>query len=125
MDSLKRVPNPVIPTDPITGAPVVRADLEEFIANLSAAIQLGKALFWDTQAGSDDKTACASCHFQAGADVRTRNQLNPGPTSTDFSPNLLLTLSDFPFTTPTADNDVRCRLCKLMIFTILKWDKRN
>ena len=33
------------------------------------AIALGKALFWDQQAGSDG-IACASCHFAAGADTR-------------------------------------------------------
>jgi cytochrome c peroxidase len=41
------------------------------------AIILGKALFWDVQAGSDNN-ACASCHFQAGADTRLKNQINPG-----------------------------------------------
>jgi cytochrome c peroxidase len=42
-----------------------------------AASVLGKALFWDMQAGSDGQ-ACASCHFHAGADNRARNQLSPG-----------------------------------------------
>jgi len=37
---------------------------------------LGKALFWDTAIGSDGQ-ACASCHFHAGADSRSKNQLNP------------------------------------------------
>lgn len=41
------------------------------------ALVLGKALFWDQQAGSDGNS-CASCHFHAGADTRLRNQLNPG-----------------------------------------------
>jgi cytochrome c peroxidase len=41
------------------------------------AIVLGKALFWDMQVGSDDVQACASCHFNAGADFRTKNQLTP------------------------------------------------
>lgn len=41
------------------------------------AIILGKALFWDLQAGSDGN-ACGSCHFHAGADTRLTNQLNPG-----------------------------------------------
>lgn len=41
------------------------------------AIALGKALFWDEQVGSDGN-ACASCHFNAGADTRLSNQLNPG-----------------------------------------------
>ena len=40
-------------------------------------IILGKALFWDIQAGSDGM-ACASCHFHAGADARLTNQLHPG-----------------------------------------------
>jgi cytochrome c peroxidase len=38
---------------------------------------LGKALFWDQQAGSDGN-ACASCHFHAGADSRLTNQISPG-----------------------------------------------
>lgn len=38
---------------------------------------LGKALFWDSTLGSDGM-ACASCHYHAGADNRTTNQLNPG-----------------------------------------------
>ena len=29
-------------------------------------------------AGSDGKTGCASCHFHAGADTRSKNQLSPG-----------------------------------------------
>ena len=52
--------------------------LDEFVADRAAAIQLGKALFWDPRVGSDNKTACASCHFHAGADSRARNQLSPG-----------------------------------------------
>ena len=38
---------------------------------------LGKAMFWDEEAGSDGNS-CASCHFHAGADTRLRNQINPG-----------------------------------------------
>jgi len=34
-------------------------------------------LFWDMQVGSDS-VACGSCHFQAGADPRTKNQISPG-----------------------------------------------
>ncbi len=41
------------------------------------ATVLGKALFWDQQAGSDGN-ACASCHFSAGTDPRIANQLSPG-----------------------------------------------
>ena len=63
--SLKAVPVPVVP------------GLSNFIRNPQAAIVLGKALFWDIQAGSDGN-ACASCHFHAGADNRMKNQLAPG-----------------------------------------------
>lgn len=96
LTSLKTVPNPVIPGWPT--APTIRADLTDYIVDLNAAIQLGKALFWDMQAGSDNKTACATCHVQAGADVRTMNQLNPGPNGTfDLaSQNTELTSNSFP-----------------------------
>ena len=47
------------------------------IKNKAAAIALGKMLFWDSQVGSDG-IACASCHFQAGADNRIKNQIDPG-----------------------------------------------
>ena len=63
-------------TIPVPGPPA--EVLDEFVADRDAAIQLGKALFWDPRVGSDNKTACASCHFHAGADSRTRNQLSPG-----------------------------------------------
>ncbi|MAB81143.1 MAG: hypothetical protein CMJ89_17490 [Planctomycetes bacterium] len=53
-------------------------NLSEFIKDETAAILLGKALFWDEQVGSDGRTACATCHFQAGADVRVVNTMNPG-----------------------------------------------
>ena len=44
----------------------------------NALVVLGKALFWDMQSGSDGRTACATCHFHAGADHRVQNQLS-GP----------------------------------------------
>ncbi len=47
------------------------------IVDKTVAIQLGKALFWDTNVGSNS-VACATCHFHAGADRRTTNQMNPG-----------------------------------------------
>ena len=57
-----------------------------------AAIRLGKALFWDMQAGSDGQ-ACASCHFHVGADNRARNEISPGlravPADTLFGNNFL------------------------------------
>ncbi len=80
------------------------------VTDKSAAIQLGKALFWDMNAGSDG-VACATCHFHAGADRRTRNQLDTGVrheksgTGTTFEPtasgtkggaNYALKASDFP-----------------------------
>jgi cytochrome c peroxidase len=108
LESLKSVPNPVIPLDPVTRARIIRGDLTDYIANLDAAIRLGKALFWDMQAGSDGKTACATCHFHAGEDGRDTNQLNPGANGTwdAQGPNRAVTQFDFPFTTPpTTDND--------------------
>jgi cytochrome c peroxidase len=44
-----------------------------FVKDEAAAIRLGKAWFWDMQVGSDGLTACASCHFHAGADNRVKN----------------------------------------------------
>jgi len=70
-------------------------DVDKFIRDQTAAAQLGKALFWDMQAGSDGRTACASCHFNAGADNRSRNQLNPHG-DPGFAANQQLTVSDFP-----------------------------
>jgi cytochrome c peroxidase len=57
--------------------------MEGIIADKTAAIELGKALFWDMQAGSDDIQACASCHFNAGADSRANNEVNPGQAGGD------------------------------------------
>jgi cytochrome c peroxidase len=65
------------------------SNLSDFIADRQAAIQLGKALFWDMQVGSDGVTACATCHFHAGADSRVANQLSPGLLRRD--PNAQLT----------------------------------
>ena len=59
------------------GVPLPKT-LDDFIKDRKAAVQLGKALFWDMQVGSDGVQACASCHFHAGADDRSTNALNPG-----------------------------------------------
>ncbi len=77
-----------------------------FIRNEAAAVQLGKSLFWDMQMGSDG-VACATCHYNAGADARERNQLSPGlmggngvferMASGGQGPNHQLTTEDFPF----------------------------
>ncbi len=89
-------------------------DLAKFIRNKQAAILLGKALFWDVQAGSDGN-ACASCHFHAGADNRFKNQLSPGLKANDttFQPtadgvggaNFKLKAKDFPFHQLVNPND--------------------
>jgi cytochrome c peroxidase len=101
--SLKGVPTPPVPglldgNDPI-------------VIDQTSAIALGKALFWDTAIGSDGQ-ACASCHFNAGADARIKNQLSPGgkfstlATAQTFEatasgnlggPNYTVTSADFPF----------------------------
>lgn len=67
--SLQGVPIPVTPGLLEGTAPIV--------INKTAAIALGKALFWDTTVGSDGM-ACASCHFHAGADRRVTNQIETG-----------------------------------------------
>lgn len=71
-------------------------NLDDFIENRDAAITLGKALFWDIQVGGDGRTACASCHFHAGADNRTRNTVAPR-TGSFRGANSTLTAGDFPF----------------------------
>jgi len=79
-------------------------DLGDYVMDRQAAIVLGKAFFWDMNAGSDETQACASCHFNAGADGRIKNQLNPGPSGFDSTasgaaggPNYTLRAGDFPF----------------------------
>ena len=75
------------------------SNLGEFVADKAAAIALGKALFWDGRLGSDGKTGCASCHFHAGADTRSKNQLSTGPNRSTFAfagPNYQFKASDFP-----------------------------
>jgi cytochrome c peroxidase len=69
-----------------------------------AAEVAGKALFWDMQVGSDGVQACASCHFHAGVDNRTKNQLNPNHLGGDFTlsaagaaANAELRAAHFPF----------------------------
>jgi cytochrome c peroxidase len=74
------------------------ADLARYVRDETALIALGKAFFWDMQAGSDGTTACATCHFHAGADHRLQNQLaSPHNGSYALAPNTTLTLGDFPF----------------------------
>ncbi len=92
-------------------------------------VVLGKALFWDGAIGSDGQ-ACASCHFNAGADPRIVNQLNTGlravpaddkfggiyPTTTKTAggqtaaPNIKLTSADFPTHKLANPNDRQSQL---------------
>jgi cytochrome c peroxidase len=82
------------------------ADLSRYVSDSVALVVLGKALFWDTQVGSDGRTACATCHFHAGADHRLTNQIAGAQTSTDaVRPNTTLTTADFPFHAFTNPND--------------------
>lgn len=71
-------------------------NLDDFVVDRTAAIQLGKALFWDLQVGGDGATACASCHFHAGVDNRTQSTL--APRLAQFrGANHTLKKDDFPF----------------------------
>ncbi len=79
---LARPAPPVYPTRPDGLAPLdgvaIPFPLGD-IVDFDAAARLGKALFWDVQAGGDGATACASCHFAGGADNRLVNTMSPGP----------------------------------------------
>src|ERR687888_804764 len=103
-------PDPPKPLASLKTVPVPEpANLADFVANKTTAIRLGKALFWDMQAGSDGIQACASCHFHAGADNRRKNQLSPGLLAGDTTfqvggPNYTLRARDFPFTRHADEN---------------------
>ena len=99
------------PVDPSGTEDGRQVALKDYVQDRAAAIRLGKALFWDTNLGSDGKTACASCHFQAGADNRIKNQISPTLLNTNpalaghfnkpalsksWGPNYTLGLADFP-----------------------------
>jgi cytochrome c peroxidase len=112
--TIPRVPNPPLSTDlanlpgdlravPVPGP----SNLNEFVRDPAMARALGKALFWDMQVGSDRVQSCASCHFRAGADPRSKNQLSPGlkctpvadlTYSTGRGPNFQLEAAIFPLT---------------------------
>jgi cytochrome c peroxidase len=102
------------PPNPLASLKTVRVpeppNLGEFVRNRSAAIALGKALFWDLQVGSNGQQACATCHFHAGVDTRAKNQLSPGLlrvtasgeaapdiTFNPHGPNSVLQRADYPF----------------------------
>ncbi|WP_437826466.1 cytochrome-c peroxidase [Sorangium sp. So ce1153] len=107
-------PAPVHPPPTIGSLRGVRVpepdNLSRYVKDREKAVALGKALFWDMQAGSDG-VACATCHFHAGADHRKRNQLSPGLANQDperrerfdslasgsrGGPNFALQASDWP-----------------------------
>jgi cytochrome c peroxidase len=103
------VPDPARPPS-LQSFTVPKPDnLSDFVGNEEKAILLGKALFWEMRVGSDGVTACASCHFNAGADSRSNNQINPNTNAInadgspnpdlafDFGPNRKLAATDFPF----------------------------
>jgi cytochrome c peroxidase len=110
VNAIANAPADAVPTVTGLGQRPVVADTSAYIVDKLAAQQLGKAFFWESQAGSDGQ-ACASCHFHAGADIRVPNQVNPGiPSNPDTQfhyrasnpsantgPNATLVASDFPF----------------------------
>jgi cytochrome c peroxidase len=109
-------PHPIPTLEPLTGIrPPEPPNLGDFVTTTpdgrAALLILGKALFWEMGAGSDVQ-ACASCHFAAGADSRSKNQLdpdlrnvdpavgaifNPTRTGAQGGPNYQLRAGDFPF----------------------------
>jgi cytochrome c peroxidase len=112
--TIPRVPNPPLSSDLANLPGDLRAvavpgpsNLHDFVKDPVMARALGKALFWDMQVGSDGVQACASCHFRAGADPRSKNQVNPGlkhvgvpdlTYSVSLGPNHQLNALDFPLT---------------------------
>ncbi len=107
-------PEDATPAPPLSSLPIpLPANLmTEYVRDFDAAVRLGKALFWDIQAGSDGATACASCHWNAGADNRTMSQLHPGFDNTfgllgsgGGGVNYTVKGRDFPFTQRSDPND--------------------
>ena len=94
------------PIASLKGLAIPQPDLSQYVTDRQALIVLGKALFWDVQVGSDNQTACATCHFHAGADHRVTNQV-AGVASSQAAvrANTTLTAGDFPFHAFTNPND--------------------
>jgi cytochrome c peroxidase len=82
----------------------------QYVKDPALLVVLGKALFWDMQAGSDGRVACATCHFHAGADHRVQNQLVNSVDS--FPVNHSLTAADFPFRVLANVNDNRSHVVR-------------
>ena len=94
------------PIGSLKGIALPRPDLSGYVVDRSALLVLGKALFWDTQVGSDGQTACATCHFHAGADHRLTNQIAGAVTSiAAVRTNTTLAAADFPFHAFSNPND--------------------
>jgi cytochrome c peroxidase len=80
-------------------------NLSTYVKNESSLVALGKALFWDNEAGFKGQ-ACASCHYHAGVDSRYKNQISPNGASNisgfdsmqtgQGGPNYTLKVDDFP-----------------------------
>jgi cytochrome c peroxidase len=78
-----------------TVRPPAPTGVDPWVRDSQALRILGKAFFWDMQVGSDGRTACATCHFHAGADHRSQNILIGGT----VQPNQIATIEQFPFRT--------------------------
>ena len=85
-------------------------NLVKYVRDPKALVVLGKALYWDMQTGSDGRTACATCHFHAGADHRPQNQLSDPLAA--FTANLKLSSADFPFHLLANINDNRSEVLR-------------
>ena len=111
-------PPPLITSPSVAVAPP--SGLANYVRDETSLLKLGKALFWDMQLGSDGVQSCASCHFHAGADNRSKNQVSPnllalvkditfspsqGNPALPNGPNHQLTSADFPFFKLTDPND--------------------
>ncbi|MBD0387832.1 MAG: cytochrome C peroxidase [Nostoc sp. C3-bin3] len=106
-------PTPANP--PLLTAVAQPSNIADFVDDQTALLKLGKALFWDMQLGSDGVQSCASCHFHAGADNRSKNQINPGSGLLESlkditfqvgsGANYQLTAADFPFHKLADPND--------------------
>jgi cytochrome c peroxidase len=113
----------VPPANPLASLKTVAvpepSNLGDFVKDKTAAIALGKSLFWDLQVGSNGQQSCASCHFHAGVDNRDKNQLSPGLLRVNAAgeadpditfnagkgPNSVLQAADYPFHKLADPND--------------------
>ncbi len=94
----------------LKGVPTPTPALTDVVRDQQALTALGKAFFWDMQVGSDGRTACATCHFHAGADQRPQNQI--ADPNNPFPVNRALSTVAFPlraFSDPNSRNSVLLR----------------